>query len=167
MSYVPLLLHFCYKLVTTCLYGEPARVEQSEIISACWAIPPSHINTTKILREQGMSWAGLIKRVSLARQADSPHLINRPLEGTCKNSFTQYTRVSLRAWPNWGTGISPSSHQHCLVSNQDKDKDKDKCFIINRAPTDTCVYNDNKDFRAIITEVYICKIYTTIKQGYI
>ena len=23
--------------------------------------------------------------------------------------------------------------------------DKDKCFIINRAPTDTCVYNDNKD----------------------
>ena len=43
----------------------------------------------------------------------------------------------------------------------------DKCFIINRAPTDTCVYNDNKDFRAIITEVYICKIYTTIKQGYI
>ena len=44
---------------------------------------------------------------------------------------------------------------------------KDKCFIINRAPTDTCVYNDNKDFRAIITDVYICKIYTTIKQGYI
>ena len=31
----------------------------------------------------------------------------------------------------------------------------------------TRVYNDNKDFRAIITEVYICKIYTTIKQGYI
>ena len=23
--------------------------------------------------------------------------------------------------------------------------DNDKCFIINRAPTDTCVYNDNKD----------------------
>ena len=46
-------------------------------------------------------------------------------------------------------------------------QDKDKCFIINRAPTDTCVYNDNKDFRAIITDVYICKIYTTIKQGYI
>ena len=45
---------------------------------------------------------------------------------------------------------------------------QDKCFIIiNRAPTDTCVYNDNEDFRAIITEVYICKIYTTIKQGYI
>ena len=44
---------------------------------------------------------------------------------------------------------------------------QDKCFIINRAPTDTCVYNDNKDFRAIITEVYICKIYTTIKKGYI
>ena len=49
-----------------------------------------------------------------------------------------------------------------------KDKDKDKSFIIiNREPTDTCVYNDNKDFRAIITDVYICKIYTTIKQGYI
>ena len=119
MSYVPLLLHFCYKLVTTCLYGEPARVEQSEIISACWAIPPSHINTTKILREQGMSRAGLIKRVSLARQADSPHLINKPLEGTCKNSFTQYPRLSLRARPDWGTGISPSSYQHCLVSNQE------------------------------------------------
>ena len=44
---------------------------------------------------------------------------------------------------------------------------KYKCFIINRATTDTCVYNDNKDFRAIITEVYICKIYTAIKQGYI
>ena len=44
---------------------------------------------------------------------------------------------------------------------------QDKCFIINRAPTDTCVYNDNKDFRAIITDVYICEIYTTIKQGYI
>ena len=44
-------------------------------------------------------------------------------------------------------------------------KKKKKCFIINRAPTDTCVYNDNKDLRAIITEVYICKIYTTIKQG--
>ena len=43
----------------------------------------------------------------------------------------------------------------------------DKYFIINRAATDTCVYNDNKDFRAIITEVYFCKIYTTIKQGYI
>ena len=43
----------------------------------------------------------------------------------------------------------------------------DKCFIINRAATDRCVYNDNKDFRAIITEVYFCKIYTTIKQGYI
>ena len=43
----------------------------------------------------------------------------------------------------------------------------DKYFIINRAPIDTCVYNDNKDFRAIITEVYICKIYMTIKQGYI
>ena len=43
----------------------------------------------------------------------------------------------------------------------------DNYFIIDRAPTDTCVYNDNKDFSAIITEVYICKIYTTIKQGYI
>ena len=31
----------------------------------------------------------------------------------------------------------------------------------------TRVYNDNKDFSAIITEVYIRKIYTTIKQGYI
>ena len=30
-----------------------------------------------------MSRAGLIKRVSLARQADSSHLINGPLEGTC------------------------------------------------------------------------------------
>ena len=48
-----------------------------------------------------------------------------------------------------------------------QEEEEDDCFIINRAPTDTCVYNDNKDFRAIITEVYICKIYTTIKQGYI
>ena len=72
-----------------------------------------------MLREQGMGRAGLIKRVSLARQADSPHLISRPLEGTCKNSFTQYTRLSLRAWPDWGTGISPSSYQHCLISNQE------------------------------------------------
>lgn len=66
-----------------------------------------------------MSRAGLIKWANPARQADSPHLINRPLEGTCKNSFTQYTRLSLRAWPDWGTGISPSSYQHCLVSNKE------------------------------------------------
>ena len=52
----------------------------------------------------------------------------------------------------------------CLRSVE-TNKDKDKCFIINRAPTDTCVYNDSKDLRAVITEVYICKIYTTIKQG--
>ena len=43
---------------------------------------------------------------------------------------------------------------------------QDSCFIIKRAPTETCVYNDNKDFSAIITEVYICRIYTT-RQGYI
>ena len=42
------------------------------------------------------------------------------------------------------------------------DKDKDKCFIINRAPTDTCVCNDNKDFRAVIREVYICKTVPTL-----
>ena len=43
---------------------------------------------------------------------------------------------------------------------------QDSWFIINRAPTDTCFYNDSKDFSAIITEVYICRIYTT-RQGYI
>ena len=45
------------------------------------------------------------------------------------------------------------------VNDEKQDKDKDKCFIINRAPTDTFVYNDNKDFRAIIIEVHISKIY--------
>ena len=49
-----------------------------------------------------------------------------------------------------------------LLDRMDKDKDKDKCFIINRAPTDTCVYNDNKDFRAVIREVYICKTVPTL-----
>ena len=36
-----------------------------------------------------------------------------------------------------------------------------------RLQLNTCVYNDNKDFRATIAKVYICKIYTTIKQGFI
>ena len=44
----------------------------------------------------------------------------------------------------------------------DEKQDKDKCFIINRAPTDTFVYNDNKDFRAIIIEVHISKIYVVL-----
>ena len=29
------------------------------------------------------------------------------------------------------------------------------CFIINRVPTDTCVYNDKKNFSAIIIVVRI------------
>ena len=37
---------------------------------------------------------------------------------------------------------------------------KEKNPNFNRAPTDTCVYNLNKDFSAIITEVHICRIYT-------
>ena len=45
------------------------------------------------------------------------------------------------------------------VNDEKQDKDKDKCFITNRAPTDTFVYNDDKDFRAIIIEVHISKIY--------
>ena len=79
-----------------------------------------------------------------------------------------------REWPGVGKCPAPGQCKICKCPSpgltrraKDKDKDKDKCFIINRAPTDTCVYNDNKDFRAIITDVYVCKIYTTIKQGYI
>ena len=38
--------------------------------------------------------------------------------------------------------------------------------LLSTERLNTCVYNDNKDFRAIITEVFICRIYTT-RQGYI
>ena len=53
---------------------------------------------------------------------------------------------------------------HLMVTSLGKDRIS---ALLSTERLQTRVYNDNKDFRAIITEVYICKIYTTIKQGYI